>query len=461
MKTSEPGMPGAKREPSSLAQATISIERRGRSPCAAMACTASNAASTPNTPSNFPPVGCESIWEPASTGASRGSRPSKRRNRLAMRSVNGERPSSRAQATSCALASLSIAESAGRSTPPSSRAPNRASAMWRAHKRSPSTSFAGEVTGTTVSIGPHDLRGIGARIAPSPSSRFHLRDELGEVPVEQVGFFKIEGMACLRKDGETGARNGTLEEQAGLKTMVVLIADHHQYRRLHGTELGFEIIKRRPPHLHAAHGVGGTSRIVLCQAIGEQSPATRVLFLKLHARGAFGIDRRKILRTTLLEIVSHLRRDALEIILMDFLSAIACTGSDSRQHAARMAKRHMQGRKSAHRKANDMRFLDSCSAQHIDDVVRRAGLRVGIDLLGDIRRRIATGGEGDALMPPRKEIELRLPAPMAAAEFMNENDRRAGACAFVEEVYPIAGFREAHGNSFKSRSGGKRCLRPQ
>jgi hypothetical protein len=54
-------MPGANREPSSLVHATISIGRSGCSPLAMIAWTDSSAASTPNTPSNFPPVGCESM----------------------------------------------------------------------------------------------------------------------------------------------------------------------------------------------------------------------------------------------------------------------------------------------------------------------------------------------------------------------------------------------------------------
>ena len=141
-KASDPIMPGAKREPSSLSQATTSIGRRVRAPAASSARSASSPASTPKAPSNLPPVGWLSICEPVSTGASAGSAPSRRTNRLAASSTKTAQPSSAAHSASRARASNSSGLSAWRSTPPLAVAPIRASSIWRRHSRASSTEEA-------------------------------------------------------------------------------------------------------------------------------------------------------------------------------------------------------------------------------------------------------------------------------------------------------------------------------
>src|SRR5579872_5365424 len=267
------------------------------------------------------------------------------------------------------------------------------------------------------------------------------------MPIEQVRLLKVERMAGLRKNCEPGPRNRALEKQPWLKTVVVLIADHHQNRRLHGTKLRLEIVERGPAHLHATHGVGGALRIVLRQALGKQAPAPRILFLELDAGRSFRIDRRKILCSPLFEVVRNLRRNALEVILVDFFGAIAGARSDHRQHPLWMTQSSVEARETAHRKADDMGLVDPGRIQHVDDIVGGPRLRVGLDRFRNIRRRIASGRERNALMPAREKIELRLPTPVAAAKLMDENDRRAQSGGLVKQAYPVAGFRETHPTS--------------
>ena len=57
VKASEPIMPGEKREPSSFSHTAISTGFAGAHPEVRIASTASNPATTPKAPSNFPPVG--------------------------------------------------------------------------------------------------------------------------------------------------------------------------------------------------------------------------------------------------------------------------------------------------------------------------------------------------------------------------------------------------------------------
>jgi hypothetical protein len=94
----EPIIPGAKREPSSFIQATISTGCRNAIPDSRIASIASSAASTPYTPSNLPPVGWLSRCEPVITGGASASVPSRRRKRLPMASVAALMPSALAQA---------------------------------------------------------------------------------------------------------------------------------------------------------------------------------------------------------------------------------------------------------------------------------------------------------------------------------------------------------------------------
>ena len=65
------------------------------------------------------------------------------------------------------------------------------------------------------------------------------------------------------------ARQGLLEEEAGLQAMVVLVADHDQGRHGHGGDLRLQIVERRTARLNAAHRVGGADVGMGREPVGE------------------------------------------------------------------------------------------------------------------------------------------------------------------------------------------------
>src|SRR4051794_26331013 len=93
-------------------------------------------------PSNLPPLGWVSVWEPDITGSASGALPSRRMKRLPIGSSEQVKPRPRAHSTRTRRASLSLASSARRLTPPRGVAPSFAIAMWRCHRRASSTAAA-------------------------------------------------------------------------------------------------------------------------------------------------------------------------------------------------------------------------------------------------------------------------------------------------------------------------------
>lgn len=85
-----------------------------------------------------------------------------------------------------------------------------------------------------------------------------------------------------------------------------------------------------------------------------------------------------------------------------------------------------------------MRLLDPELVEDREDVGHRYPLRIGLDVLRHVGRRIAAGGEGDAAVAPREEIHLRLPRQMVAAEFVDEHDRRPFAILLEIEADTVA-----------------------
>ena len=59
-------------------------------------------------------------------------------------------------------------------------------------------------------------------------------------------------------------------------------------------------------------------------------------------------------------------------------------------------------------------------------------------------RGVAAGVEGDATIKASEATELRLPASIVAGEFVHENDGRACAGFFVEEVDAVRCGRVCH-----------------
>ena len=70
-------------------------------------------------------------------------------------------------------------------------------------------------------------------------------------------------------------------------------------------------------------------------------------------------------------------------------------------------------------------------------VIGKVGVVVGSLILGDIRRRIATGGVRDAAIVAREITHLGFPLPMVRGELVHEYDRIPGPGFFDVELYSI------------------------
>src|ERR1700758_2163050 len=104
----------------------------------------------------------------------------------------------------------------------------------------------------------------------------------------------------------------------------------------------------------------------------------------------------------------------------------------------------MHGTKASHGETNDVGLFDVQAIEHSDRIVRRNRLRIGLDTLRYVRRRIAARGVGDAAMAAAEKAQLRLPARMVAAELMDEEDRRALAGFFRMELHAVLGGDHGH-----------------
>ena len=131
-----PIIAGRKRLPSSLVQFTSSSGARVTMPASSSARITSRPASTPNTPSNRPPVGTVSRWLPKATAHAASSVPARRRNMLPIASCSKRRFSGLHHFSSNARAWVSSDESARRQLPPSGVGPMRAMSMMDCQRRS-------------------------------------------------------------------------------------------------------------------------------------------------------------------------------------------------------------------------------------------------------------------------------------------------------------------------------------
>jgi hypothetical protein len=226
--------------------------------------------------------------------------------------------------------------------------------------------------------------------------------------------------------------------------MIVLVADHDQRRHLHLLEPVFEIVERRSARLYAAHGVGRAAIGMGSEAIGELLPAMRVLVLELNPTCAQRIDLREFPGALLLEIVRDFQGDAAKILLVLLLAAIAGTGDRERVRALRRAQPEMHGAKAPHREPDDVGLVDPEPVEHGNGIGGGQRLRIGVDARGHIRRRIAARGIGDAAMAAAEIANLRFPARVVAAEFMDEEDRRACTGLFHIELHAVAGGDHRH-----------------
>src|SRR5258708_18186595 len=149
--------------------------------------------------SNWPALGWVSVCEPDTTGSASGALPSRRMKRLPTGSMAAVKPRPRAQSTRTRRASLSLASSASRRTPPRGVAPSFAIAMWRCHRRISSTEAAAFAADAFVMLALPSNDAIGAGAAnqgadPPSTLRAHAA---GEQRGDRGGAREIDRQAAL------------------------------------------------------------------------------------------------------------------------------------------------------------------------------------------------------------------------------------------------------------------------
>jgi hypothetical protein len=127
------------------------------------------------------------------------------------------------------------------------------------------------------------------------------------------------------------------------------------------------------------------------------------------------------------------------------LGAVAAAGDHQRAGAVMVVHAEMHGGEAAHRQADDVRLVDLQRIHHGADVVARAVLRVLVDRVGHLGRRIAARIVGDAAIEPAEMAHLRFPRADIAGKLVHEHDRDAGADLLVIELHSVVGGQMRHG----------------
>lgn len=110
-----------------------------------------------------------------------------------------------------------------------------------------------------------------------------------------------------------------------------------------------------------------------------------------------------------------------------------------------MAQAEVQRGEASHGQAHDMRALDGQMIEHVQNVARRDGLRIVLEIVGHVGRRIAARTEDDAAVAAAEMPHLGFPAARVAAKLMDEDDRRALAGLFMEEPDAVLRSQIGHG----------------
>src|SRR5689334_5830190 len=194
-----------------------------------------------------------------------------------------------------------------------------------------------------------------ARVAQCPAARVDRMEEVEERAVEGVRILEVDGVAGLGQDDEPRARDRALHEEARLEAGLVLVAGDDERRHGEPLHVADELPERRPPHLHAAHGVGRALGRMLGELGCELVPAARVLVLVLDAGRADRVFRRGADHAGVDE-GGGLLAFAAEALAPVGLGAIAAAGDDERTRERRVPEAEMERREAAHREPRDMRL---------------------------------------------------------------------------------------------------------
>ena len=180
------------------------------------------------------------------------------------------------------------------------------------------------------------------------------------------------------------------------------------------------------------------------ELLDEFLESARVLALELHPGRPFAVLRAGRRHALGIERLRRSLAFGAELVLLARLGAVAAARDNERPRAVRMREADVQGREPAHGEPDHVRLVDLQVIEDCDDVVARSGLRVFLDVVGNVRRRIAAGVVRDAAVAPREVPQLRLPAPVVAGELVHEDHRVAAAGLLVVELHTVARGRVGH-----------------
>src|SRR5215475_4576785 len=187
-----------------------------------------------------------------------------------------------------------------------------------------------------------------------------------------------------------------------------------------------------------------TPRIVSAEPSVECSPAARILVLVLHARRTERVGFGRLFHRQFLKTFCGCLSLLGKLSPLAWCRAIAATCNHNRAATVGIGKSEMKRGKSAHRKPDNVRFVDLESIQHGPDVVSGALLRIALAILGDIGRRISARVERHAAIIFREMANLLLVGAIVAGKFMDKNDRDAFDGFFIVELDPVIGRQMWH-----------------
>src|SRR4051812_10615729 len=188
--------------------------------------------------------------------------------------------------------------------------------------------------------------------------------------------------------------------------------------------------------------------------------AARVLVLVLDAGRADPVGTDEVRYPLLTDRLRIGARILLELRVRRRVRAVAAAGEGEGKRALRVAQTEVQRRVGSHRKPDDVRARDLQAVEHAADVVAGPLLRVAVGVLGNVGGRIATSVVCNAAVQAREVPHLRLPAAVIAAEFVHENDGRAGTGFLVMQSDAVIRFDLGHVAFYGDESRSLQAVRP-
>ena len=243
-------------------------------------------------------------------------------------------------------------------------------------------------------------------------------------------------MSGLRQNRQAGFGDAALHKDAGFDARVVFVAGHYEGWDVEGAHLVFEREYGRAASLHAGERERGAERGVFHQPAPKLVEAERVFAPQLRARLAVGVvvHRRHAARAHRVRARGDVLAEGVRVG-----GSRARPGDDERARRLRVSQPEVERHVPPHRKPAHVSVFDAEMVEQPLEVVHRPRLRVVVQPLRHVRRRIAARVVGYDAIPPAEEVDLRPPRAKVARELMAPNEREAVAMLFVVEIDSVDG----------------------